>query len=193
VRFLVRNRLIAALSQGTVVVEAALRSGSLSSAARAADELLRHVMAVPGPVTSAQSAGCHRLQRSGAATCVTSVAEVLEQLGGSGEHLGPLLRGPVDPREQLSDTVRRVLDAVPARTAVGIAGIARTAGVSALVVQQVLPALLVAGLVDQRDGGWRLSALGASRPAAPVPAALAGATPAPAAPAPDEPTSPPES
>ena len=193
VRFLVRNRVIAALSQGTVVVEAALRSGSLSSAARAADELLRHVMAVPGPVTSAQSAGCHRLQRSGAATCVTSVAEVLEQLGGSGEHLGPLLRGPVDPREQLSDTVRRVLDAVPARTAVGIAGIARTAGVSALVVQQVVPALLVAGLVDQRDGGWRLSALGASRPAAPVPAALAGATPAPAAPAPDEPTSPPES
>ena len=180
VRFLVRNRVIAALSQGTVVVEAALRSGSLSSAARAG-ELLRHVMAVPGPVTSAQSAGCHRLLRSGAATCVTSVAEVLEQLGRPGEHLSPLLRGPVDPRDELSDTVRRVLDAVPVRTAVGVARIARTAGVSALVVQQVLPALLVAGLVDQRDGGWRLSALGASGTAAPAPAALACPTLAPAA------------
>ena len=165
VRFLVRNRIIAALSRGTVVVEAALRSGSLSSAARAG-ELQRQVMAVPGPVTSAQSAGCHALLRSGAATCVTSVAEVLEQLGRPGEHLAPVLRGPVDPRDALSDTVRRVLDAVPVRLPVGVARIARAGGVSALVVQQVLPALLVAGLVEQRDGGWKLSPLGASTPAA---------------------------
>ena len=164
VRFLVRNRVIAALSRGTVVVEAALRSGSLSSAGRAG-ELSRQVMAVPGPVTSAQSAGCHALLRSGAATCVTSVAEVLEQLGRPGQGLAPVLRGPSDPRDELSETVRRVLDAVPVRQAVGVARIARTAGVSALVVQQVLPALLVAELVEQREGGWRLSPLGAGRPA----------------------------
>ena len=167
VRFLVRNRVIAGLSRGTVVVEAALRSGSLSSAGRAG-ELSRQVMAVPGPVTSAQSAGCHKLLRSGAAVCVTSVAEVLEQLGRPGEHLAPVLRGPSDPRDGLSDTLRRVLDAVPVRMAVGVARIARAAGVSALVVQQVLPALLVAGLVEQREGGWRLSPLGASGPAAPT-------------------------
>ena len=163
IRFLVRNRLIAALSRGTVVVEAALRSGSLSTAGRAA-ELGRKVMAVPGPVTSIQSAGCHKLIRD-SHTCVTSVAEVLEVLGAAGEHLAPLLRGPSDPRDGLSETLRRVLDAVPVRSAVGVARIASSAGVSTLVVQQVLPPLLVAGLVEQQDGGWRLTALGASGPA----------------------------
>jgi DNA processing protein len=162
-RFLVRNRLVAALSRGTVVVEAAARSGSLSTAGRAG-ELGRHVMAVPGPVTSAQSAGCHRLLRAGGATLVTEAAEVLELVGAMGEHLLAPRRGAVHPRDGLDETVRRVLDAVPVRSAVGVARLARTAGVSALVVQQVLPALLVAGLVEQRDGGWRLTTLGASGP-----------------------------
>jgi DNA processing protein len=164
VRFLVRNRVVAALTRGTVVVEAALRSGSLSTAGRAAD-LGRTVMAIPGPVTSAQSAGCHELIRSGKAVLVTDCSEVLELVGASGEHLLPPRRGPVDPRDGLEESVRRVLDAVPVRTAVGVARLARTAGVSALVVQQVLPALLVAGLVEQRDGGWRLTPLGAGKPA----------------------------
>lgn len=164
-RFLVRNRLIAALSQGTVVVEAARRSGSLSTAGRA-EELGRQVMAVPGPVTSVQSAGCHDLIRDGKAVLVTDAAQVLELIGRAGEHLAPLLRGPSDPRDGLSDTVRRVLDALPVRNAVGVARIARTAGVSALVVQQVLPPLLIAGLVEQREGAWRLTALGAGKPAA---------------------------
>ena len=162
VRFLVRNRVIAALSRGTVVVEAALRSGSLSSAGRARD-IGRDVMAVPGPITSAQSAGCHKLLRDNA-TCVTSVAEILEELGRAGEYLAPILKGPVDPRDAMSDTVRRVLDAVPVRMPVGVARIAKAAGVSALVVQQILPPLLVAGLVEQREGAWRLTALGASGP-----------------------------
>jgi DNA processing protein len=163
VRFLVRNRLIAALSRGTVVVEAALRSGSLSTAGRAAD-LGRVVMAVPGPVTSATSAGCHALVRDGRAALVTDVADVLGLVGRVGEHLPPSDRGPADPRDGLSEAVRRVLDAVPVRTPAGIASIARTAGTSALVVQQVLPALLVAGLVERVDGAWRLSALGAGSP-----------------------------
>ena len=75
-RFLVRNRVIAALALGTVVVEAAARSGSLATADRAR-ELGRHLMAVPGPVTSALSAGCHALLRDGA-TCVTRAEEVLD-------------------------------------------------------------------------------------------------------------------
>ncbi len=165
IRFLVRNRIIAALSRGTVVVEAALRSGSLSTAGRAAD-LARTVMAVPGPVTSAQSAGCNRLIRDRRAELVGSASDVLELLGRPGEHLAPVPTGPRDPRDGLEETVRRVLDAVPVRTPVGVARIARAAGVSALVVQQVLPPLLVAGLVERRDGAWRLTALGAGRPAA---------------------------
>lgn len=162
VRFLVRNRVIAALSKGTVVVEAALRSGSLSTAGRAFD-LDRAVMAVPGPVTSAQSAGCHELIRNKKAVLVTQVSDVLELAGRIGDHVPDGRRGPVHPRDKLAETARRVLDACPVRVPVGVARIARTAGVSALVVQQVLPPLLVAGLVEQRDGGWRLTALGAGR------------------------------
>ncbi len=162
-RFLVRNRVIAAISAGTVVVEAALRSGSLSTAARARN-LERPLMAVPGPVTSAQSAGCHALLRNGA-TCVTGTREVLEAIGRIGEDLSPDPRGPEGPRDGLTETVRCVLDAVPVHRPALEASIARAAGVSALVVQQVLPPLLVAGLVQRSDTGWRLTALGASGPA----------------------------
>jgi DNA processing protein len=162
VRFLVRNRLIAALSLGTVVVEAAHRSGSLSTATRA-NEIRRQVMAVPGPVTSATSAGCHQWIRDSKAALVTSAAEVLEQLGSAGEHLVAKPAARSDPRDGLPETVRRVLDAVPVRNPVGVARIARSAGVSALVVQQVMPSLLLAGLVEQVDGAWRLTALGAGR------------------------------
>ncbi|MCW2584671.1 MAG: protecting protein DprA, partial [Frankiales bacterium] len=105
-----------------------------------------------------------RLLRAGDAILVTEAAEVLELVGAMGEHLLAPKRGAVHPRDGLDETVRRVLDAVPVRSAVGVARLARTAGVSALVVQQVLPALLVAGLVEQRDGGWRLTTLGASGP-----------------------------
>ncbi len=164
VRFLVRNRLIAALARGTVVVEAALRSGSLSTAGRAQD-LGRVLMAVPGPVTSALSAGCHALLREGRAALVTDAADVLSLIGRVGEHLRAPERGPADPRDGLSETVRRVLDAVPVRSPAGPASIARTAGVSVLVVQQVLPALLVSGLVESASGAWRLTALGAGAPA----------------------------
>jgi DNA processing protein len=163
VRFLVRNRIIAGLTEGTVVVEAAHRSGSLSTAGRAND-ITRIVMAVPGPVSSPLSAGCHTLIRSERASLVTSAAEVLELIGSVGQHLLTKPAARVDPRDGLSETVLRVLDAVPVRSAVGVASLARTAGVSALVVQQVLPSLLMAGLVEQVDGAWRLTALGAGRP-----------------------------
>jgi DNA processing protein len=76
-RFLIRNRLIAALSLSTLVVEAAFRSGSLRTA-RDAAELLRPVMAIPGPISSPSSEGCHRLIGERAAELVTSVADAME-------------------------------------------------------------------------------------------------------------------
>lgn len=76
-RFLTRNRLIAALSQATLVVEAAFRSGSLRTA-RDAAQLLRPVMAIPGPINSPSSEGCHRLIGERAAELVTSVADASE-------------------------------------------------------------------------------------------------------------------
>ena len=87
-RFLQRNRLIAALCAATVVVEARWRSGALTTAHRAA-EMGREVGAVPGSVYSANSAGCHRLLREGAALAVTDAAEALELLGGDRRPLRP--------------------------------------------------------------------------------------------------------
>ena len=76
-RFLIRNRTIAALARGTVIVEAGERSGALNTARHAA-QLGKPLMAVPGPVTSAQSAGCHRIIRDWGATCVTRADDVIE-------------------------------------------------------------------------------------------------------------------
>ncbi|MCW2572830.1 MAG: protecting protein DprA [Frankiales bacterium] len=162
-RFLIRNRLIAALAEGTVVVEAALRSGSLTTARQARD-LNRHVMAVPGPVTAEMSAGCHKLLRNGA-NCVTCAGDVLDVVGRLVLDASPEPRGPASPRDDLSDTERLVLDAVPVRRWAGPASIAKTAGVPTMTVQQLLPLLQVAGLVVQGLDGWRLTPLGAGRPA----------------------------
>ncbi|BDU11080.1 hypothetical protein AINA4_10010 [Aurantimicrobium sp. INA4] len=80
-RFLLRNRLIAASTQATVVMEAGWRSGSLNTANHAAS-LGRPLGVVPGPITSASSAGCHRLLREYDAICVTTAAEMCELLPG---------------------------------------------------------------------------------------------------------------
>ncbi|MDX6196888.1 MAG: processing protein [Actinomycetota bacterium] len=162
-RFLIRNRLIAALSEGTVVVEAALRSGSLTTARQARD-LSRHVMAVPGPVTSEMSAGSNLLLSKGA-DCVTCADDVLEIVGRLVLDARPEPRGPASPRDALTDVQRVVLDAVPVRRWAGPASIAKTAGVSTMTVQQLMPPLQVAGLVEQSLDGWRLTSLGAGRPA----------------------------
>lgn len=76
-RFLIRNRLIAALSKATVVVEAAFRSGSLRTA-RDAAEIFRPVMAVPGPISAPTSEGCHRLISERCAELVASISDVME-------------------------------------------------------------------------------------------------------------------
>jgi DNA processing protein len=162
-RFLVRNRLIAALSAGTIAVEAARRSGSLATVERAR-RLGRHVGAVPGPVTSASCAGTNALLREGA-VCVTDVADVVDLVGRLGDDAEPERPREQRARDELSVTVRQVLDAVPVRQSAGPASIARAAGVSPLVVQQVLPPLVLNGLVERTPDGFRLTALGAGRPA----------------------------
>ena len=158
VRFLARNRLIAALSTATVVVEAAVRSGALNTANWAA-RLNRQVLGVPGPVTSAASQGVHQLIRAGGATLVTTGQEVLESVGAAGEHLVEEPRGPERPRDRLTPRQRQVLDAVPVAAGVGADSIARTAGIGLVEVGSALPKLARLGLVQQDEGGWRLAAL----------------------------------
>ena len=158
VRFLARNRLIAALTAGTVVVEAAIRSGALNTA-NWASRLNRPAMGVPGPVTSAPSAGVHQLLRSQAATLVTSGAEVLEAVSAAGEHLVEVPRAPVRARDRLTTRQRQVLDAVPAVQAAPEGSIARTAGLLVAETRTVLTALARHGLAEQVPGGWRLAAL----------------------------------
>ena len=153
--FLIRNRVIAALTRGTVVVEAGLRSGALSTARHARD-LCRPLMAVPGPVTSAASAGCHEILRDWGAVCVTSAAEVLEQVGMAGDHLSEPRRGPVLPRDELDQLTARVLDAVPARGGAGPVAIAASAGVDLDTAIRCLGALAAGGFVDRCQAGWRI-------------------------------------
>jgi DNA processing protein len=155
-RFLVRNRVIAALTAGTVVVEAAVRSGALSTANRARD-LCRHVMAVPGPVTSAMSAGTNGLLKQPEVVCVTNAAELIELVGAMGADLAPLPELPRDPRDELDAVSRRVLDAVPVRRAAGPGSIARTAGVDPRQVARALGGLAARGFVTRVNEGWRLA------------------------------------
>lgn len=154
-RFLIRNRVIAALSRGTVVVQAAVRSGALNTASHASG-LNRHVMAVPGPITAETSAGCHELIRKGKAICVTSVPEIIELVGSIGDDLAPEPRGPVRPRDALEDETLRVLESVPARGGAGPAAIAVSAGVDLTTALSCLGGLAAAGFIERVDRGWRL-------------------------------------
>ncbi|WP_201368497.1 DNA-processing protein DprA, partial [Mycobacterium intracellulare] len=111
-RFLTRNRLVAAVSGAAVVVEAGLRSGAANTAAWAR-ALGRVVAAVPGPVTSSASAGCHALLRDGA-ELVTRAEHIVELIGHIGE-LAPDEPRPVTPLDGLSEAERRVYEALPGR------------------------------------------------------------------------------
>jgi DNA processing protein len=153
-RFLVRNRVIAALTRGTVVVEAGRRSGATNTAGHAAD-LGRHLMVVPGPVTSQMSVGCHELLRAGGATCVTDASDVLEQVGAIGADLAPLRRGPVLARDSLDPTTTAVLEALPVRGGAGPATVAVAAGVEVDTVLRCLGRLAAAGFAERNAGGWR--------------------------------------
>jgi len=155
-RFLSRNRLIAALTRGTVVVEAAVRSGALNTATWAT-RLNRHLMGVPGPVTNAQSQGTHQLVRSGAATLVTQGSEVLEVVGDIGTHLVIPPRAPSTPRDRIGQRLQRVLDAVPVAQPAPVDSIATTAGLGLVEIRSSLSRLLTLGLVETSPAGWRLA------------------------------------
>lgn len=154
VRFLTRNRLVAALSGATVVVEAGVRSGAANTAGWAA-ALGRSVCAVPGPVTSAASMGCHALLREGA-HLVGRAEEIVELIGRIGE-LAPESDRPSSPLDALSDTERRVYEALPARAARTVDEIAVAAGIPAYEVFGPLTTLELSGLVVRTDGRWKLA------------------------------------
>ena len=155
-RFLTRNRLIAGLTGGTVVVEAALRSGALNTANWAA-RLGRVLMGVPGPVTSAPSQGVHEMLRTREAHLVTEAAHVVELLGTIGDDLAPVARGAETARDRLPATQRRVLEATPVVRGAPADAVARTAGLSVSSTARALEALLARGAVERQGDTWRLA------------------------------------
>ncbi|WP_247826327.1 DNA-processing protein DprA [Arthrobacter antioxidans] len=156
-RFLQRNRLIAALSAVTVVVEARWRSGALNTAHHAAG-LGRSVGAVPGSVHSANSAGCHRLLRDGTAVCVTDAADVVELAGPFGtEPLGDRARAdaaPVLDHDGLTIPDLLLLDGLPVRAPTTVDKLSVVAGLSTREVISGLARLELAGLAVRAGGGW---------------------------------------
>jgi DNA processing protein len=182
-RFLVRNRVIAAITRGCLVVEAGRRSGALNTARHARD-LGRPLMAMPGPVTSDLSAGCHSVIRDWQATLVTSADEAIEALDRIGDVMAggpshppssPPSQAPAalpfdvptawSPRDRpaLGDLARdaldreaaAVLDALPVRGGLPTSDIAARAALEPATVLARLAVLAVFGLAERTERGWR--------------------------------------
>jgi len=153
-RFLTRNRLVAALSGATVVVEAGARSGAANTAAWAR-ALGRGICAVPGPVTSSASVGCHVLLRAGAMV-VTRADEVLELVGRAGELAADAER-PTSVLDGLADNELRVYDALPSRGARTVDEIAVASGLPPTEILGPLSMLEIGGLVVSQGGRWKLT------------------------------------
>lgn len=159
-RFLSRNRLIAAMSAGTVVVEAGLRSGALNTARHARD-LGRHLGAVPGPVTSMMSAGSHTLVRDGATliTCAEDVREMITDLVTLADNPVAQRRGPDNGLlDGLSPHCGQVIDSLPVRAAREPAQIAQEAGLSLQETLAALGVLEMTGRVERAGTGFRRAA-----------------------------------
>ena len=163
-RFLDRNRVIAALGRGTVVVEAATRSGALNTAGHA-EELSRTVMAVPGPVTSPASSGCHELLRTRGAALVTDAADVLDQVGDLVLDASDSRRGERRPHDGLEPVALRVLEALPVSRRAPVDSVGRVAGLDAPTVLRTLGQLAAAGLAESQGGRWRRRKTEAANPA----------------------------
>lgn len=148
-----RNRIIAALADATIVVEAGWRSGSLNTAGHAAS-LSRALGAVPGPVTSAASAGCHRLLREYGAQCITGADDVRELLGDGGDP-APLFDD--DLGRPPTDDAMRVRDALSLRSWRPAADVARRCGMSVEAVESRLGLLLLQGDAERDSRGWRMT------------------------------------
>ncbi|GHJ56037.1 DNA processing protein DprA [Nonomuraea sp. TT08I-71] len=181
-RFLIRNRVIAAATLGTVLVEAAARSGATQTLNRAVG-VGRPAMVVPGPVTSAMSVGAHEVLRDhDKARLVTGTAHVLEEVGRIGYDLAPPARAPERPRDLLDDEAAQVLEALPRRKAIGLERVAARAGVDLRTAMRKLSMLEELAMVVRRDDGYAL---------APPPERGTGGGRAPAAAGPDPSTAPP--
>jgi DNA processing protein len=155
-RFLTRNRLVAGLSGATVVVEAGLRSGAANTAAWART-FGRTVCAVPGPVTSAASAGCHELLRNRRDTVlVTRAQEIVEVMGHIGE-LAEDAERPGTALDGLDPVQQRVYEALPRRGARSAEEIAVASGVPAMQVLGQLALLELDGLLERHEGRWRIT------------------------------------
>jgi DNA processing protein len=153
-RFLQRNRLIAALSAVTVVVEARWRSGALNTAHHA-ETLGRAVGAVPGSVHSANSAGCHRLLRDGGAVCVTDAAEIVELAAPSGAGLPQPHQAGAEVQDGLTLEDLILLDALPLRSTTSVEKLCSVAGLSQESVRAGLGRLGLLGLAVSERGGWK--------------------------------------
>jgi DNA processing protein len=165
-RFLLRNRLIAAVSGATVVVEAGARSGSLNTANHAS-ALQRPLGAVPGPVTSVSSSGCHRLLRESGAVCVTSADDAMELVPGWADPAsvdvtacedapGAVSTGasPAAGRHRGDPRAIRVLDALSLRRVRETVEVAARAGMGVAETSAVLGMLELEGVAARPDGGW---------------------------------------
>jgi DNA processing protein len=152
-RFLTRNRLVAAFAGAAVVVEAGLRSGAANTAAWAR-VLGRVVGAVPGPVISSASTGCHALLRAGAEV-VTRAEDIVELVGRVGE-LAPEQPRPATPLDGLSDAERQVYEALPGRGVATVDEIAVAAALEPARILAPLAMLELAGLAERDDGRWRI-------------------------------------
>ncbi|WP_370279013.1 DNA-processing protein DprA [Pseudarthrobacter sp. NamB4] len=153
-RFLQRNRIIAALSAVTVVVEARWRSGALNTAHHA-ETLGRAVGAVPGSVHSANSAGCHRLLRDGGAVCVTDAAEIAELAAPSGSALPDPRHGEAAVQDGLTLEDLILLDALPLRSTTSVDKLCVVAGLGQDSVRAGLGRLGLMGLAVSERGGWK--------------------------------------
>lgn len=156
-RFLSRNRIIAGLAAGTVVVEAAARSGSLNTA-NWAGQLGRVVMGVPGPVTSSASFGVHRLIRDGGAELVTCGAEIAESIAPLGSQTCAWVEGERRLVDDLGDEDRLVLDALEVRVSRSAVEVAGRARIPIPATEAVLGRLLLTSLAERTAQGWRLPA-----------------------------------
>lgn len=158
-RFLARNRLIAALSAGTVVVEAGVRSGALNTAHWALG-LGRMTMGVPGPVTSAVSAGVHHLLRDGGGLLVCDAGQVWEAVAPVGSGLLEPPRLPASAFDLLGSSNQQVLEALSTHGTHTVAAVAAQARLPQPKVGEILADLVGAGVVETCAEGVRLSAEG---------------------------------
>ncbi|MEV6337977.1 DNA-processing protein DprA [Nocardia vinacea] len=150
-QFLARNRLIAALADGVLVIEAGLRSGARNTV-KWARRLSRPALAIPGPVTAASSAGCHRMIREGEALLVTRAEEVIDEAGPL--RLSLPTTQPFDPSDRLHGDEASVYAALPKIGSRRPRAIAENSGLELPTIRAILPALELAGLVGMDENGW---------------------------------------